>query len=88
VAFLIRFSKQRQQLLVFADRTDRAGINRALNGRFIGHRTSGSLSFAIISELEDGGNGRNAKTASDAKILIDFNFLSHDISSNLATHGL
>jgi hypothetical protein len=67
-----------RQLLVFANRTDRAARHRFVDGTFIGNRARSRLSLAIIAELEDRGDGGDAEAAANAKILVDFNFLSHD----------
>jgi hypothetical protein len=75
-------------LFIFADRTDRARIDRALDGNFVGDRASSRLGLAIIAEFENRRDGGDAKAAANAEILVNFNFLSHDFSSNMATLGL
>jgi hypothetical protein len=69
---------ENNELLIFGDRTDRARGNRVVDGTFIGDRSGGGLSLSVIPKFENGGDGGHAESASDAKIFVDFNFLSHD----------
>ena len=82
------FLSFRSGLFVFADRADRAGINRALDGEFIGDGADGGLGLAVISKFENLRNGGDAEATTDAEILVNFYFFRHVFSSNMETLGL